>query len=152
TRGASFNHLVGAGKQCGRNGQAERFGCLRVDDQQKLGRKLDRQVGGLGAFQNFCDEVGRPVVILGILDSVADEPPGLNVRVLTANFGNRMVVAKSAMRRRSLTNMLSRRTIASRTPPARKELKAGSRSPFDRASAAITSTLLAAAAVSISCR
>jgi hypothetical protein len=41
--------------------------------------------GRLGALQNLIDEVGRPAVALEIIDLVADEPPGLDIRVLTAD-------------------------------------------------------------------
>src|SRR5215472_8970725 len=51
-RGGSFDDLVGAGEQQGRNGQAERFGRFEIDNQLELGRLLDRQIGGLLAFQN----------------------------------------------------------------------------------------------------
>jgi hypothetical protein len=48
----SFDHPVGAGEQRWRDGEAERFGGFEIDDQLNLGGLLDRQVGGLLAFEN----------------------------------------------------------------------------------------------------
>ncbi len=45
-----FDHLVSAGEQRRRNGQAERFGGLQVDDEVVLHRRLHRQVGGFLAL------------------------------------------------------------------------------------------------------
>ena len=44
SRRRSFDHLVGAGEQRRRNGDAERPGRLQVDDELEFGRLLDRQV------------------------------------------------------------------------------------------------------------
>src|SRR5262249_10152670 len=48
----SFDHLVGAGKQRGRHGDAERFRGLEVDHQLELSRPLHGQVGWLFALEN----------------------------------------------------------------------------------------------------
>jgi len=44
-----FDHLIGAGEDRRRDGEAERFGCLGVDDQLDLRHLRDREIGGLGA-------------------------------------------------------------------------------------------------------
>jgi hypothetical protein len=41
--GSLFDHLVGAGDQCGRHCEAERSGGPQIDCQLKLVRPLDRQ-------------------------------------------------------------------------------------------------------------
>src|SRR5215469_6976643 len=42
---SSLDHLVGAGEQSGRDGEAERLCGREIDDEFHLGGKLDRQIG-----------------------------------------------------------------------------------------------------------
>jgi hypothetical protein len=48
-QGPSFNNVIGAGEQRRRHGETERLRSLEIDDEVKLGRLLDRNVGRLGA-------------------------------------------------------------------------------------------------------
>ena len=50
-----LDHLVGAQQQRGRHSETERFGRLHIDHQFEFGRLLDRQIGRLGALQDFID-------------------------------------------------------------------------------------------------
>src|SRR5262245_23733385 len=64
TRAASFDHLVDAANHRQRDGEAERLGGLHVDDELHFGRLLDRQLGGLLAFENSaCIDAERAVRI-----------------------------------------------------------------------------------------
>jgi hypothetical protein len=56
---ASFDHVVGLGKQRGRHGEAERIRGLEIDDEFELGRLLDREVSRLGAPEDLIHKVGR---------------------------------------------------------------------------------------------
>ena len=48
----SFDHLVGAGEDCWRQLDAQRFGDAEVDPKIELGGTFERQVARLCAFQN----------------------------------------------------------------------------------------------------
>src|SRR6516225_7653916 len=48
------DHLVGGRQQRFRDGEAEKLGRLKVDDELELGRLQHRQVGGLGAVEDFA--------------------------------------------------------------------------------------------------
>ena len=49
---ALLDNLVGAHQHRVRHSEAERLGGLEVDDQLEGRRLLDRQIGGLGAFED----------------------------------------------------------------------------------------------------
>jgi hypothetical protein len=53
-----FDHLVGAGEQAIRHGEAQRFRSREIDDEIELGWLLDRDLTRLGAMQNLVDIVG----------------------------------------------------------------------------------------------
>src|SRR6516165_1435298 len=69
----SFDHLVGDGDQPGRNDEVERFRRLHVDDEFKLCRALDRQIGGLLAVEEPTGIYPRPAIQVFDVCSVA--PP-----------------------------------------------------------------------------
>jgi hypothetical protein len=73
-----FDYLVGELLELQWHFEPERLSGFHVDAQHELGRELDGQFRRFGAFQNLVDEVGRPAVVLKIVDSVTDEPSGLD--------------------------------------------------------------------------
>src|SRR5215204_2687853 len=56
----SFDHLVGADQQAGRDEDAHLLGGLKVDDHLEVRRLLDRQIRGRRALQDFVDVGCRP--------------------------------------------------------------------------------------------
>src|SRR5678809_1456298 len=52
---ASLNQLVSAGEERRWHSNAKRLGGFHIDDQLETSWLLDRQIGGLGAFEDFVD-------------------------------------------------------------------------------------------------
>src|SRR5215472_16162040 len=73
-----FDHLVGAGEQYRRNGDAHHLRRLLADDQLELVRLDDREVGRLRTFQNPGDLVSRESVKVRNGDAVARKASGFN--------------------------------------------------------------------------
>src|SRR5262249_3918675 len=58
-----FDHLVSAGEQCGRYGEAKCPGSLEIDHQLVLRRCLHRQVCRLLAFKDAVHVAGRATIL-----------------------------------------------------------------------------------------
>jgi hypothetical protein len=71
-----FNHLAGTGEQRGGYFKAERLGCLEIDHQLEFGRLLDRQIGGLGALEDFSRVMADQAKGRSEAGSIADQPAG----------------------------------------------------------------------------
>ena len=70
----SLNHLVGAASSARRHVEAERLGGLEVDHHFVLRRRLDRQVGWLGASQDAVDISCRLPEQVGQVGAVGHQP------------------------------------------------------------------------------
>ena len=72
----SFDHLVGAGEQRRRHGEAEHPGSLEIDDQLDLGGLLNRQITGLFAFENAGGVDPGQTVSAGQVAALAHQAAG----------------------------------------------------------------------------
>src|SRR5262245_32566365 len=73
-----FDHLVSAGKQRRRNGDAEQLRRLNIDNQLELSRLHDRKVRGLGALENPTGIDAELAMHVGNAGAVAHQPAGLD--------------------------------------------------------------------------
>src|SRR5262249_33053183 len=67
---SSFDHVVCKGEKRGRDREAKRLCSLEVDYQFELGRLLNREIGRLGAFENFIDVVACMAEDIGYIGAV----------------------------------------------------------------------------------
>src|SRR3954447_14382345 len=73
TRPASLDNFVGGGQQQWRNGEAEGFGGLQIDDQLETRGLLDRQIAGLCAFEDLVDIADRAAKMIGKIRSIRQQ-------------------------------------------------------------------------------
>src|SRR5262249_9637143 len=74
-----FDHLVGARQQHRRNFEAERLGGLEIDHQLEFRGLIDREVLGLGTFENLRHVVGAAAVHGREIDAIGHEPARLYI-------------------------------------------------------------------------
>src|SRR6516225_11537783 len=70
----SLNHLVGAREQRRWHSNAKCIGGFHIDDQLETSWLLDRQIGGLGAFEDFVDVHGSLTKKVRIYRGVRHQP------------------------------------------------------------------------------
>ena len=83
-----LDHVIGECEQCGWHFDAERHRRLQVDNELKLGRLHDRQVGRLGALEDTAGinaDLTKRVCEAG---SVAHQPASFHVLTLRISRGN----------------------------------------------------------------
>src|SRR5262245_57881956 len=81
-----FDHLVGAGEQHRWHSNTKRPGGFHIDDQLETSWLLDRQIGGLGAFEDFVDVHGSFAKKVRIYRGVRHQPAFIDE---PARHGNR---------------------------------------------------------------
>src|SRR5262249_42272170 len=83
-----LDHLVGAGEQRPRHVEAKHPGGLGIDYQLELARLHDRQVGGLGTFENLAGVDAGLAVRVSQTGSVAHQAAGRGVKTQIVNRGH----------------------------------------------------------------
>ena len=71
---ALFDYLVGAGEERRWHSNAKRIGGFHIDDQLETSWLLDRQIGRLGAFEDFVDVHGSLAKKVRIYRGVRHQP------------------------------------------------------------------------------
>ena len=68
-----FDHIVGATEHQRRHGETKRSGGLEIDDHFKFGRRLDREVGRLRAFEDAIDVLWRLAKRFDEISAISDQ-------------------------------------------------------------------------------
>jgi hypothetical protein len=80
-----FDHFICPLQHVDRNGQANLFRGLKVDDEFKLRRLLHRQISGLGAFQDLVDVNSSPPIEVFEVRPLRHETAGFHKVILKVN-------------------------------------------------------------------
>src|SRR5215207_2832930 len=96
----SFDHLIRAGEERGRDAQAEGLRGPEVDGQLELSWLFHRQLAGLLTLENLVDEAGEPEIKVGIVHRVRDQSPALDE--LAGRINDRQAVARRKVDNRLL--------------------------------------------------
>src|SRR5215471_17298400 len=90
SRGASFDHLVGANHQCHRHLEPDCPCGPEVEDQLEFRRLLYRKTGGTSAAKNFVDVDGSATIKVGVVRPIRDQPSGIDVLLRDVDCGQPM--------------------------------------------------------------
>src|SRR6266436_6142053 len=74
-----LNHLIRSAEYRLRNSQSEGPGGLEIDHQLERGGLLDRQIAGLGAFEDLVYVCGGTTESIGVVGAIAEKSPRLGV-------------------------------------------------------------------------
>src|SRR5690348_630266 len=75
----SFDHLVGAGEQRLRHGEAERLRGLQVENQLEFAGLIDREIARIGSAQNPIRGLRQPASKIAEFRGVSGQPTCLRV-------------------------------------------------------------------------
>ena len=89
-----FDHLIGAGEQCGWHGEAERLCGLEIDDQLDFRGLLDRQVGCLLPLENPAGVDADLTVCVRATASVANQATSCGELAIHVDRGHRVADRK----------------------------------------------------------
>ena len=62
SKGTLFDHLIGASEQARREFEIKCPRRFQIDSELELRWLFDRQIGGIRAFENSIDKIGRPPI------------------------------------------------------------------------------------------
>src|SRR6476646_10002647 len=88
----SFDYVVDQSKERWRNGEAERFGGLGVDDKLEPCRLLHGKLGGARALEDLIDERRHPEIQIGVAYPIGHKPANLDE--ITGGMAGRQFVAR----------------------------------------------------------
>jgi hypothetical protein len=94
----SLDHLVGVREERRWHSNAKCIGGFHIDDQLETSWLLDRQIGGLGAFEDFVDIHGSLAKRSAYIAEYDISPPSSANQRGTETAGTRCCSASSAAR------------------------------------------------------
>src|SRR4051795_4744422 len=83
----SFDHVVGAGEERGRDNEVQRLRSLKINHQLQLGWELHWQIPWRNAMQDFVDKVGSAPKARAKIDSIANQPTGIDMLAISIDGG-----------------------------------------------------------------
>jgi hypothetical protein len=85
-----IDHLVGGGKQCGRNGETKYFRGLQIDYQLELRCQIDWDVARLCSIEDLGDATGARTITIGFLEMLLSYRSCYSARLDAERFGKRL--------------------------------------------------------------
>src|SRR3974390_1389037 len=86
-KGQLFDHLVGGGDECLRDGEAERLGGVAINHQRNFGGLLYGEVCRLFAFEDSIDVAGCTSVLVDEIRPVGDQAAAADEQAERAHCG-----------------------------------------------------------------